>query len=373
MIREGRVFLDLELPEVISSEMGVFYNPHMRENRDISLLMLLCLPQEELLVCDPMGASGVRLMRFLLETDRVKKAVYNDISQEAVNFFKGMLQRHAIPEEQVEVHQEDACLLLRRLRNCHYVDIDPFGSPVPFLESGILPVARHGMLAVTATDTSVLSGTYPETCMRRYGSRPLLSAEFYHEVGVRILIKKVLEEGAKMDYALRPVFSYSYRHYFRIFFIKDIGPRRTDSLFRKIGFLLYCPKCLYRDGAGLDSIGHQCPHCGGSLLLAGPLWLGELWDRELVHRLWEIRGRVDISDSTNRLLDRIRRECECDTLGFYTISSLCRAFRIGQSPSIERFLEVFKGVRTHFTPEGFRTRLSHREVLERVNELLQRA
>ena len=108
-------------------------------------------------------------------------------------------------------------MLLRKLSNFHYVDIDPFGSPVPYLESGILPVARRGILAITATDTSVLSGTYPNTCIRRYTSTPLLSAEFYHEVGIRILIKKAIEEGAKLDYALRPIFSYSYRHYFRPF------------------------------------------------------------------------------------------------------------------------------------------------------------
>ncbi|MFN3471120.1 MAG: tRNA (guanine(10)-N(2))-dimethyltransferase, partial [Aquificaceae bacterium] len=110
MIREGKVFLDLELPEVVSSQMDVFYNPHMRENRDISLLILLSLPYQDLRVCDPMGASGVRLLRMLLETNKVKLALYNDRSPKAVEFFKGLIKKHGVEGERVEIYQEDACL-----------------------------------------------------------------------------------------------------------------------------------------------------------------------------------------------------------------------------------------------------------------------
>ncbi len=373
MIREGKVILDLEIPEVPSSKMQVFYNPHMRGNRDLSLLVLLALPEESLTVCDPMGASGIRLMRFLLETNKVKKAIYNDISPSAVEFFTRLLKAHGVEQERVEIYKKDASILLRKLRNCHYVDIDPFGSPVPFLESGILPVARYGVLAVTSTDTSVLSGTYPETCLRRYHSKPLLSAEFYHEVGLRILIKKVIEEGAKLDFALKPIFSYSYRHYMRVFFLKDIGPKRVNRLMEKIGFLLYCKECLYREGVALEELRHTCPYCGNELLVAGPLWLGELWDQRWVESMWELRGMVDIWEKTCKLLRYIRQETKLQTLGFYTVPSLCRAFRIGQPPPIEKFLEIFNGIRTHFNPQGFRTSLSHQEVIKRAHELLQRA
>lgn len=364
MTKEGRVLLDLEVPSVVSSKMGVFYNPHMRENRDISLLLLTALDADRLTLCDPMGASGVRSLRFLLELPKVERLIYNDIDPKAVEYFKGLLKRHNVDTSRVEICNEDACLLLRRLRNCTYVDLDPYGSPVPFLESSILPVSRYGVLAVTATDTSVLSGTYPRTCLRRYGSLPLLEAEFYHEVGLRILIKKVIEEGAKLDYALTPVFSYSYRHYFRVFFFKDVGPKRADALLDRIGFLVYCPQCLYRDGVKKPT--EVCPHCKGRLLFAGPLWLGELWKGELLSRMWERRGMLDLSENTHKILRRIREESTRQTVGFYTISSIGKAFGIGQLPPVERFLELFEGVRTHFTAEGIRTALSHEEVLKRI-------
>jgi len=40
MIREGKVLLNIEIPEMVSSDMPVFYNPAMVVNRDISLLIV---------------------------------------------------------------------------------------------------------------------------------------------------------------------------------------------------------------------------------------------------------------------------------------------------------------------------------------------
>ncbi len=368
MVEEGKAKLNLELPEVISTQMGVFYNPHMRVNRDISLLVMLNLG-EGITVCDILGASGARLIRALLELPNVDKVVYNDVDGKAVEKFLENLRLNGIDPSKVEVYNEDAVILARRLKNINYLDLDPFGSPVPFLESSIFPVSRHGVLSITATDTSVLSGTYPSTCMRRYGSKPLLECEFYHEVGIRILIKKVVEEGAKHDYAFRPIFSYSYRHHMKVFFKKDIGAKRADDLIRNIGYLLYCDRCLYREGVSLEEIRHTCPYCSNRLLIAGPLWLGELWSSELVQEMWKNRGAVDISRETNGLLRTILGESGLRTLGFYTISSVGRAFRIGNVPPVEVFLKLFEGVRTHFKGEGFRTELSHADFLERAREL----
>ena len=40
-----------------------------------------------------------------------------------------------------------------------WIDIDPFGSPVPFIDSAIQSLARTGVLEVTATDTAALTGS----------------------------------------------------------------------------------------------------------------------------------------------------------------------------------------------------------------------
>ncbi len=358
----------MELPQIISTRMDVFYNPHMRVNRDISLLVMLELGQD-ITVCDILGASGVRLIRALLELPNVKRAIYNDVDPKAVERFLKNVKLSSADHSRIEVHSEDAVLLARKLKNVNYLDLDPFGSPVPFLESCLFPVSRHGVLSVTATDTSVLSGTYPSTCMRRYGSKPLLKCEFYHEVGIRILIKKVVEKGAEHDYVFRPVFSYSYRHHMKVFFVKDIGARRANELLKSIGYLQYCDRCLYREGVSLEGIRHTCPYCSNTLLLAGPLWLGELWSAELVQSMWENRKAIELSHETIKLLKAILQESGLKTLGFYTISSVGKAFRIANVPPLKVFLELFEGTRTHFKDEGFRAKLSHEEFLERVERL----
>lgn len=368
MIREGKALLDIETAPLISSKLEVFYNPHMRLNRDISLLIMNTLG-DSIKVADLLGATGVRLIRALKELENVKIVVYNDSKPQAVQKFMEFLKLNHLDSERVEIYSEDAVILARRLRDLDYLDLDPFGSPVPFLESFLFPVKRHGVLAVTATDTSALSGTHPKACIRKYASKPLLEAEFYHEIGLRILIKKVVEEGAKHEYAFKPIFSYSYRHHMRVFFRKDLGAKRVDELLSRIGYLLYCSFCLYREGVNLESIRSVCPHCGERLHVAGPMWLGELYDRELVEDLWINRGKVELAPETVKLLRTIREESSINSLGFYTVDRIAKAFYIHQMPPMDKFIKLFEGVRTHFSPQGFRTPLSHREFLERLCKL----
>ncbi|MCS7284480.1 MAG: tRNA (guanine(26)-N(2))-dimethyltransferase [Hydrogenobacter thermophilus] len=368
MIKEGKVLLNIELPQVVSSRMPVFYNPHMVVNRDISLLVVYAFVGEGAIVCDPMGASGVRSLRFLLEAG-ASKVIYNDINSRAVEEFKKLLKMHGVDESKVQVHTEDASILLRRIRGCDYVDVDPFGSPIAFLESGILPVKRGGILGVSATDTAVLSGTYPQTCIRRYGSKPLLEAEFYHEIGIRILLKKVIEEGAKMDFALIPIFCYSYRHHFKAFFKKDVGARKADHLIKNIGYLIYCNSCLYREGVSLENLRSTCPICEGKLLYAGPLWLGKLWDEELLKSMLKAMEKLPLSRETLKIIKKISQEAKKQTIGFYTLSAIGERLKVGNLPTLERMLSLVQGKPTHFTGEGFRTLLSHRELLKLVESI----
>ncbi len=368
MISEGKAKIKLGVPKVVSTHMGVFYNPIMKVNRDISLLIMSSM-EKDITVCDILAASGIRLIRAVLELPNVKKVIYNDLDIKAREKFLESLHLNGIDTHKVEIYTEEANILARKLKNVDYLDLDPFGSPVPFLESSLFPVNRYGVLSVTATDTAVLSGTYPQTCFRRYGSKPMLDAEFYHEIGTRILIKKVVEEGAKHDYAFTPIFSYSYKHHMKVFLIKDIGAKRTDKVLESIGYLQYCPSCLYRTSVTLEGIKGTCPYCSSKMHYAGPLWIGKLWDENLVEKIWANRAKVDISQETNKLLSAIKEESKKQTLGFYTISAIGRAYRIANLPPIHKVIELFDGTRTHFRGDGFRSNLPHEEFIEKVKSL----
>lgn len=60
------------------------------------------------------------------------------------------------------------------------IDIDPYGSAAPFMDSVVQNVANGGLLCITCTDMAVLCASYPETCFAKYSSIPI-KGEISHE------------------------------------------------------------------------------------------------------------------------------------------------------------------------------------------------
>lgn len=379
VVQEGKAkILVPEIPKIVSSEMPVFYNPKMRVNRDLAVLGLefLCRKLERSLkVADPLSASGVRAIRFLLETSCVEKAYANDISSKAVEIMKKNFELNEVPPDKYEIHQMDANFFLRNEWGFgfDYVDLDPFGTPVPFVESVALSMKRGGILSLTATDTAPLSGTYPKTCKRRYMANPLRN-EFKHEVGIRILIKKVIELAAQYDIAMVPLFAYSHLHYFKLFFVKQRGVENVDRLIEQIGYIQYCFNCTNREVVkDLYKFKEKCPYCGAKYHIGGPLWIGKLWDEEFTNFLYEeAQGREEISQETKRILKLIKEESQLQTVGFFVLSKLAEKVKLPTQPPIRIAVKFFEGVRTHFVGDGFRTNLSFEEVMKRMEELKEK-
>jgi tRNA G26 N,N-dimethylase Trm1 len=72
------------------------------------------------------------------------------------------------------------------------IDLDPYGTAVPFLESALSSISDGGLLAVTFTDMAVLCARNPHVCFYKYGASPL-SKRFCHEMALRIVIKMINE------------------------------------------------------------------------------------------------------------------------------------------------------------------------------------
>ena len=52
----------------------------------------------------------------------------------------------------------------------HVIDLDPYGTATPFIDSAIQGIRDEGLLLVTCTDAGVLAGLgYPEKCFALYG------------------------------------------------------------------------------------------------------------------------------------------------------------------------------------------------------------
>ena len=187
-IEEGLTKIEFPEYEKVSSDAPVFYNPHMELNRDISILALQTYQKEqerEINICDLFGGSGIRGVRYKNEIDGVGHVSINDISELANEFERHNVELNGL--EDISIHNHDASIFLRQNRGeFDVIDIDPFGTPSPFLDSAGYCARRESLLCVTATDTSALCGTYKEPCIRKYNAKPYKS-EYCHETGIRIL------------------------------------------------------------------------------------------------------------------------------------------------------------------------------------------
>ncbi len=365
-VTEGRIKLLVPRAEKISAQLRPFYNPEKTAERDISVAFLRAIAEsapKRLVILDLLAASGVRGLRFACEVSNLEEVLINDLNPDAFQ----AIERHVelnrnLIRCRVHTLNEEANLLLRREgRRFDYVDVDPFGSPVPFLESSILSLKRGGFLGIASTDTAPLCGAYPRTCLRRYGALPL-RCEYHAEVGLRILVKKAIETAASHDLALEPVFAFYGGSFLRAYFRLDEGATRAYTLVRQVGFLAHCRACLYRRALRHEELGSpKCPSCGASLSIAGPLFLGKLWNRDLCRSMLSAAY-----ESSLRLLETILAESEIKVPYFYTTDSLSRVLRSSE-PKVSYLVgelqqRGFRTTRTHFSPKGFRTDASLEDV-----------
>lgn len=346
-ITEATATISISDEKKLSRKTEVFYNPVMKANRDISIAILNAWDKDHLQIADPFAASGIRSIRFLKElpTEKIKTIVMNDYSEKAIEYIKENLslnfpQKSLMNAVNVEIFCTEASLFLLKSNGFNYIDIDPFGTPVPFLDAACKRLSRDGILAVTATDTSALAGVFPDACRRKYGAIPL-HGPIMHEVGLRILIKKCQEIGAQYEKALTPIFSYAKDHYYRIFFQAEKGRTKADRILRQHGMM---------DGAG-------------------PLWLGRLWDEEFLKKMKT--GQQE----TKKFLDIIKKEAMIPAIGFYDIHAICKKNHL-EIPKYEPLLAAIekKGyavARTHFSLNGIRTLMGENEFIEAIKEMLR--
>lgn len=340
----------------------VFYNPLMEPCRDISVSVVQVLARElgGVCVCDPLAGVGARGLRYAKEVKGVAKVVINDRSPEAAELIRKNVELNELAGF-VEVHNQDAnALLWSRGPRFQVIDIDPFGSPAPFIDAACAALLRQGMLMLTATDTAPLSGAYPKACVRRYGARPLRT-EYCHELGIRILIAYCQRTAGKRELALIPLLSHATRHYFRIYLRARRGAREADEILSQQGYISHCFTCGRRVATQgtVPELPNRCK-CGEKLTHAGPLWLGPLMDKGFIQRV--------VSDLALRNFKLCRQElellnrCMGESEGppaFYDVHDLSRRAGV-HPPRLAGILDKLRGLgyfasRTHFSDLGLRT------------------
>lgn len=397
---DAEIYVSAERKSAITKKARVFYNPAMKLNRDISVLALAefqKLTKRKLKVADCLSASGIRGIRYALEAPEISEAILCDLNPSAIELIQKNAAHNKLGITNVEltksaklttsakaitktglpdsapkiiIEHKDACAMLSEHKyEIDFVDIDPFGSPIQFLDSAARAVSNKGMLAVTATDTAPLCGTYKRACIRKYAAAPLRCA-IQHEIGIRILIANIARECSKYDKGFEAFLSVSDLHYFRVFGKIKKTKSAAEENIKNIGYLNYCKNCGASELAK-NPCAVLCRKCSKKVSVAGPLWIGKIFEPDFCWGVWEQYAKKSAlepktsnaaqkkSDTRlEKILALIRQESEINAL-WYDIGFLSSVLKTNP-PKIERVMEKlrdggFNASRTHFSPTGIRT------------------
>ncbi|MCI4365165.1 MAG: hypothetical protein L3K10_03780 [Thermoplasmata archaeon] len=285
---------------------------------------------------DMLAATGARGLRLLAETGRFSSFLLTESHPTAT----GILEQNASGVSGALVRKADARLAPPEAP-FDYVDVDPYGSPLPFLATAMDAVQEGGILAVTATDLMVLAGVQPGACERLYGSRPV-RGRLGPEGGLRILLARLARIAKERSRALHPLVAYVRGHHLRAYLrvtsrsettppdpIDEVDPARWTG----------------------PSLGDRGPY--------GPMWLGRLFDASAVGRM-VVPTSAARPEDTRKFLDRIRGEVDVDVPFYYEANELAAALHLPFPPARTAFADAlarrgFRMAPTHARPEGFRT------------------
>lgn len=116
------------------------------------------------------------------------------------------------------------------------IDLDPYGTAVPFLESALSCIGKDGMLCVTFTDMAVLCARKPHVCFYKYGAAPLGKA-YCHEQALRMVLFTINTMANKHGKSIEPMVSLTVDFYVRLFIrVHDslLGCQKSISKYSQI-------------------------------------------------------------------------------------------------------------------------------------------
>jgi tRNA (guanine26-N2/guanine27-N2)-dimethyltransferase len=127
-----------------------------------------------------------------------------------------------IPSSRFKIENSELNQLLSNYSNTHckfdVVDLDPYGSSMPFLPNALNCVKSDGLLLATFTDKRVLCShgrREQQVCYYRYGAVPH-HMPYTHEQALRICLQAISQAANRASMAIRPLVSLTADFYLRL-------------------------------------------------------------------------------------------------------------------------------------------------------------
>ena len=293
----------------------VFHNPAMSGSRTRSVLLLQHCIEAGLLgdgsiyALDGLSATGLRARRWLNELPSKSatriSATMGDMDPVALNW--AMRCHEEFPPE----HGEGELLPhLGDLRKSvlehgrHWVDIDPYGSPLPFLDTAIQSLARRGIAEISATDSAALTGSSKNALLRRYGAR-VRTDGLAHDSGLRVLLATVARTAARHERSIEPLLSVWESHHLRVSVRVLRSVESANDVECSLGWRVACPTAEeisssiesgLQPETSLDSLPMHCflplshPVDRSDKRISGPMWTGSVGQAEAMASMTEERA-----------------------------------------------------------------------------------
>ncbi|KAF2633879.1 TRM-domain-containing protein [Macroventuria anomochaeta] len=279
-------------------------------------------------ILDALSATGLRALRYAKEIPFATSITSNDMSKNAVESIK-LNVKHNKLEATIKPNTGNAIAYMYSYcdkNGYDVIDLDPYGTAAPFIDSAIQAINDDGLLCVTCTDSAIFaSHGYLEKTYSQYGGLPF-KGESCHEGGLRLVLHAIASSAARYGMAIEPLLSLSIDYYLRVFVRVRKAPNDVKLLAGKTMLVYSCDNgCgawttqflarnkvtknkkgdpFYKHGfAAGPSADEHCRHCGTKTHLVGPMYGGPLHNVGFIERVLAQLNEVD--RKTYPTMDRI--------------------------------------------------------------------
>jgi len=357
------------LTDKVPPKKPAFFNPKARVNRDLSIIAyagFLRNFENPKIMLEGLSGIGARGLRVAKEIG-IENLVINDLNPNALKMAEHSANLNEL--KNVEFSEKEVCRFFskysRKGERGSIVDIDPFGSPAAFFDCGLRATMHGGILSTAATDLQVLNGLFQEACKRKYGGIPVRT-EYGNEIAIRLVLGCLRVVAARLGVEIIPMFVESEMHYYRTY-VKVLN--RPDQQ-ENIGYIIHCKSCGHRKTSLQQEL--KCELCESKTSIAGPLWIGKLFDKEFVENMSKEIPNYKVDKICEKTINKCIKESEMPAT-YYTLDEIASKMK-RSPPKLESLIENlqknnFVSSVTAFNPTGFRTDAKINEIKKIIQSI----